>query len=255
MPAEQRDAETLLRRSEAHAVRTPVGLRLVLLGSFAFLSDDGQVPVPLPVQRLLAFLALLDHRASRQYVACTLWIDSSDDRALGSLRSALWQLRRCAPGSVESTDRGLRLAPAVAVDVREASALAWRFLDPATDAPGNEDGQTALGSDLLPDWYDDWVVIERERFRQLRVHALESLCERLSARTSFARAVDVGLAAVRGEPLRESAHRALIRAYLAEGNRAQAVLQYRSFRTHLADQLGLEPTEEMEALVGTLIRR
>jgi DNA-binding SARP family transcriptional activator len=254
MSANQRHGETLLRRSQARAVQAPVGMRLTLLGSFAFFCDEWQVPVPLPAQRLLAFLALHDHRASRQYVACTLWIDSSDDRALGSLRSALWRLRRCAPGSVESTDRGLRLAPAVAVDVREASALAQQFLDPATEAQGNEDVQIALGSDLLPDWYDDWVVLERERFRQLRVHALESLCERLSAKTSFARAVEVGLAAVRGEPLRESAHRALIRVYLAEGNRAQAVLQYRSFRRLLDDQLGLEPTGEMEALVESLIR-
>jgi DNA-binding SARP family transcriptional activator len=255
MPAKERHSEALLRRTEVDAVQAPARLRLALLGSFELFCGDGPVPVPVPAQRLLAFLALQDHPASRQYVAGTLWIDSSDERALGSLRSALWRLRRCAPALVESTDRGLRLGPAITVDIREASELARQLFDPATDVEGSEDEQTALASDLLPDWYDDWVVLERERFRQLRVHALESLCERLSARKIFARAVEAGLAAVRGEPLRESAHRTLIRVYLAEGNRAQAVLQYRFFRRLLNDQLGLEPTGEMEALVESLIRR
>jgi DNA-binding SARP family transcriptional activator len=255
MAARERYPKTSLRRTAVKAVQAPVGLRLALLDSFELFRDEEPVPVPLPVQRLLAFLALRDHPASRQYVACTLWIDSNDDRALGSLRSALWRLRRCVPGSVESTDRGLQLAPAITVDLHEASALARHLLDPATELQGSEDEQTALASDLLPDWYDDWVVLERERFRQLRIHALESLCERLSARKTFARAAEAGLAAVQAEPLRESAHRALIRVYLAQGNRAQAVLQYRSFRMLLDDQLGLEPTGEMEALVDGLLCR
>jgi DNA-binding SARP family transcriptional activator len=235
-------------------MRSRAAFRLSLLGAFELSCDDGPVPVPLPVQRLLAFLALRDHPAQRQYVACMLWMDTSDDRALGSLRSALWSLRRCALGSVE-TSRGLRLATAVAVDLREASALAKRLLDPATNVEPGEADWTSLLDDVLPDWYDDWVVMERERFRQLRVYALETLCERLLAAGDFARAAEAALAAVRAEPLRESAHRALIRVYLAEGNRAQAVLHHESFRRLLDDRLGLEPTAEITALVGGLIRR
>ena len=34
--------------------------------------------------------------------------------------------------------------------------------------------------ELLPDWYDDWVLLERERFRQLRLHALDALCDDLT---------------------------------------------------------------------------
>jgi DNA-binding SARP family transcriptional activator len=226
-----------------------------LLGSFELSCDGTPVPVPLPVQRLLAFLALRDHPAQRQFVACTLWMDTSDDRAQGSLRSALWSLRRCALDSVDSTSRGLQLAHDVAVDLREASALAKRLLDRATSVEPVEVDLTSLLDDVLPDWYDDWVVMERERFRQLRVYALEALAERLVATGDFARAAEAALAAVRGEPLRESAHRALIRVHLAEGNRAQAVLQYESLRKLLDEILELEPTAEMAALVGALIRR
>ena len=100
--------------------------------------------------------------------------------------------------------------------------------------------------EILPDWYEDWVLIEREHFRQLRLHALEALCVELTAAGRFAEAAEAGLAAVEGEPLRESAHRALIGTYLAEGNPGEAIRQYQFFGRCLQDQLGLEPSELME---------
>ena len=109
-----------------------------------------------------------------------------------------------------------------------------------------------LRDDLLPDWYDDWLAFERERFRQLRIHALESLCERLIALERFGEAIETGLAVVTAEPLRESAHRILIRIHLAEGNGAEALGQYRRFRALLHDELGLEPSPEMRTLVAAV---
>ena len=64
---------------------------------------------------------------------------------------------------------------------------------------------------MLPACYDDWVLVQRDRFRQLRLHALEALCERLTASGRYGEAIDAGLAAVCAEPLRESSHRVLIR--------------------------------------------
>src|SRR6266571_3495035 len=55
-----------------------------------------------------------------------------------------------------------------------------------------------LSIDLLPYWYEDWVLVERERFRQLRLHALEALCEQLTALGRFDHAVEAGIAAVAG---------------------------------------------------------
>lgn len=59
----------------------------------------------------------------------------------------------------------------------------------------------------MPDWCDDWLVVERERLRELRIRALERVCEQLTAIGSFGQAIEAGMAAVRAEPLRESAHR------------------------------------------------
>ena len=114
---------------------------------------------------------------------------------------------------------------------------------------------TPLAAELLPDWYDEWVLIERERYRQVGLHALESLCRAADRETPFGRALETGLAAVAGEPLRESAHRALIKAHLAEGNVSEAIRQYRVYRELLRDQLSLDPSPAMEALVGGLTIR
>jgi DNA-binding SARP family transcriptional activator len=96
--------------------------------------------------------------------------------------------------------------------------------------------------DLLLGWYDDWVLLERERLRQLRLHALEQLSARLLAGGDVARAAEAALEAVAVEPLRETAHAALIRAHLAEGNRAEATRQLQRLTALLGKELGEQPS-------------
>jgi DNA-binding SARP family transcriptional activator len=138
--------------------------------------------------------------------------------------------------------------------VREAIEVARRLRDPDLPITELEQWGQFLSADILPDWYDDWVSVERERFRQLRLHALEALSERLVAAGRYALAIEAGVAAVAGEPLRESAHRVLIRAHVAEGNHSEAVRQYHAFRRLLQTELSLDPSPQMEALIGNLVR-
>jgi DNA-binding SARP family transcriptional activator len=99
------------------------------------------------------------------------------------------------------------------------------------------------------------VLIERERFRQLRLHALEALCRRLTDAGRHGEATEAGLAAVACEPLRESAHRAVVAAHLSEGNAGEALRQYEACRALLGRQLGLEPTAAFERLMAPLRER
>jgi DNA-binding SARP family transcriptional activator len=112
-----------------------------------------------------------------------------------------------------------------------------------------------LSDDLLPGWDEDWLVVEREHHRQLRLHALEMLSDTLCRERRYGEALSAALAAVAGEPLRESSHRRVIQAHLAEGNPAEALRQYEIYRRLVRDELGLAPTEEIRGLVGSLLGR
>jgi DNA-binding SARP family transcriptional activator len=140
----------------------------------------------------------------------------------------------------------------VVVDVREAEARAHRLIDRPQACPDVDLSGSGLGGELLPDWYDDWLRVERERLRQLRLHALEALAERLIGLGRHAEAIEVALEAVMCEPLRESAHRMLIAAHLAEGNRYEALRQYRRYCRAMREDLGLGPSEQLTALVAPL---
>ncbi len=227
--------------------------RLVLLDGFELRRGGRVVPVPMTVQRVLAFLALHDRMLPRSQVAGTLWLDASEERATASLRSALWRLRRPGDALVEVSSSHLQLAAGVTVDYREVVGHARALLDEASEGEALERNAGCLSRELLPGWWEDWVLVERERFRQLRLHALEARCRRLMRVGRFAQAVEAGLAAVALEPLRESAHRLLISVHLAEGNRAEALRQYRAYQRLLREELALDPSPQIQALLGELL--
>lgn len=230
-------------------------LYLRMLGGFELWhEEDGPVSLALSAERLVAFVALHGGSLNRSFVAGSLWPDTSDSRAAASLRSSLWRIRRTDPPVVEATATRLRLAQDIRVDVHELMATIGRVLGGEEELRRDEAATLLAPADLLPGWYEDWVILERERLRQLRLHALERLCERLRECRRFELAVEAGLAAVTEEPLRESAHRALIRAHLAQGNASEAIREYRHYRRLLNDELGVEPSAELEDLLQPLAR-
>jgi DNA-binding SARP family transcriptional activator len=237
--------------SRLAAGKETAGVGVRLLSGFELSGNGEVVSLPLSAQRLVALLALRNRPLLRAYVAGTLWLDASEERSAASLRSALWRVHRPGYRVIEANGSTLHLAGNVRVDVHEAEALARRLLEHGSDADERAPLDT-LAAELLPDWYDDWVVVEREQLRQLCLRALESYAERLFAAGTYERAADSAFAAVRSDPLRESAHRLLIRVHLAEGNWSDAVHQYRLYAKLLRKQLGLRPSPQIEALVNGL---
>jgi DNA-binding SARP family transcriptional activator len=236
----------LHQRARGVRTRPPPTARIGLLDDFELLSDGRPLTVPLRAQRLLAFLALADRPVLRPRVAGTLWPEAAAHRAGANLRSALWRLPDAR--IMETTTSHVRLRPEVAVDFREAVALARRVIDGSSGLDGRA-VEGALSRDLLPDWDEEWLWVERERFRHLRLHALERLCERLTDAGRFGMAVEVGQLAVAGDPLRETAHGVLIRAHLAEGNRGAALRQYRVYAGLLRDELDADPSPSIAGLI------
>jgi DNA-binding SARP family transcriptional activator len=148
----------------------------------------------------------------------------------------------------------LCLADGVHVDVHELTAWARRVLDPCATTDDATEGDLSLPGELLPGWYDDWVLLERERLRQPRMHALEALADKYAGAGRYGEAAQAAFAAARAEPLRESAHRTVIRIHLAEGNVAEAVREYESFRALLATEMSVAPTPLMLELMGSFPR-
>jgi DNA-binding SARP family transcriptional activator len=228
-------------------------LGLALLKGFELTDDGERIAVPLSSQRLMAFLALNQRPLPRVYIAGTLWTDSSDEHSSGSLRSALWRLQRPGYRLLEVHGDHICLARQVQVDVRTVEMVARRLMDGREGVTTDDVHTLASGGELLPGWYDDWILVERERLRQLRLHALETMCTRLVQQQRLSEAILAGLAAVEGEPLRESAHRTLINAYLAEGNCAEAVRQFRSYQRLIHEELALAPSSEFFAVMQGLL--
>jgi DNA-binding SARP family transcriptional activator len=249
-----RNNEESARKSEADAS----ALEISLLGTFALRGADARSSaVPVSSQRVLAYLALKDRAVGRLAIAGKLWPDATEFRAGASLRSALTRLDGMR-GAVVSSSSGLRLAESVTVDFQSASALARRLLRPGSsedEADLNPAAISALSVELLPDWYDDWVVDAAEDWRQTRMNALEVQARMLVDRGRLAEAAGVAQIVIRVEPLRESAHALLIRIHLADGNQAGAVREFRQYRKLLLRELGLEPTALLSGLVAGIHNR
>lgn len=229
---------------------------LSLLGGFRVLAEETEIHVSTGTQRLLAFLALHTSWVRRTLVAGTLWPESSEARAYASLRSALSRVERPVRQAVQATQMQLRLADGIIVDLARGRALAHRILAPGPLAEADlcPSAVEDLSSDLLCDWYDDWALLEIEDWRQLRLHALEALAERLAAQRRFIEATRAALAAVKADALRESPHATLMRVHLAEGNRSEAIRELTRYEKLLSFELGIAPSPALRALVDTIER-
>lgn len=232
----------------ADGVRT----RLRLLGGWQLVVDGGDVPLHHREQRLVALLGLTG-RGPRAHVAGTLWPESTDARALASLRRAVLQTQQQCPGLLRADRTEVGLDPDVEVDVddvRRAAVL--------TELPMPGDEAEALlaalvGDPLLPAWYDDWVLPERERLEQVRVRALERIARHAFEIGDLVQAVDAARAAVDVEPLSESARELTIRAHLGQGDRGAAVREFQRYRDRMREELGVPPSARIARLVEPLL--
>ncbi|MGD9528039.1 MAG: BTAD domain-containing putative transcriptional regulator [Pseudonocardia sp.] len=219
----------------------PAHLRVSVLGSFTLTDDGTTVPLGVDARRLVAYLAV-HHRAQRRAaLAADLWPGIDAGAGARLLDDAVAAVD--VPGLLdESADGSLALAADVKVDLAEAMALVRAL--PDVPLRGSDAAATPrpdlslLSADILPGWTAAWIAVERERFRQLRLHALEEFSLRCSAAGRYADAVAVAESAVRSAPSRESARRALIEAHLAEGEVAAAVAAYDAYQELLRSSVG-----------------
>ncbi|WCI08898.1 bacterial transcriptional activator domain-containing protein [Arthrobacter sp. OVS8] len=130
-------------------------------------------------------------------------------------------------------------------DLQQCREQAARLLAPGGDLSAEDTNSSPLTGDLLPEWDEDWLLIERERLRQVQLHALEALAVRLRNLGRYPEAIDAALRAKAIEPLRESVHAVLIDICLDEGNVAAAHEYLRRYSAILWTELGLRPSPRL----------
>ncbi len=219
--------------------------RLSLLDGFALSVDGRELVVPRAQQRLLALVALR-RDTNRNTAAGLLWPEGQETRAAASLRTALWRLQQLPVPTVRVSGDGIGLDPGLRLDVTELVELSSLARQGCVDLPTS----LLLGPhELLPGWYDDWVLVERERLRQLYLHAVEGFATSCLGAGRHGDALEAVLAAMRADPLRESPYRLAIEVHLAEGNVAEALSTYQNYRRLLARELGVAPSPMIRGLI------
>lgn len=230
------------RRSRTPDATADAPHRVTVLGAFTLTSGPrasaaGPVALGADARRLVAYLALHPRVQRRAALAADLWPGLPGNAALRLLDDAVAAVD--VPGLlVADAAGGLALAADVEVDL----AAAMRLVRTLPEVPGSEDTDLALlRSDILPGWTASWIAVERERFRQLRLHAVEERSARLTAAGRHDEAVALARQAVRSAPSRESARRAAINAMLAQGDVAGALAEHEEYQELLRSSVGAAP--------------
>jgi DNA-binding SARP family transcriptional activator len=225
---------------------------LTLLGGFSCPGTADMLP--LAAQRLLAFLALREGGVHRAAAAERLWPDSSPARAAANLRSALWLVRSRTAVLIDCAGPCLQISPTTRVDQFDVLARANQI----TALPSSQDDMDVsalvenLRKELLPGWFDDWLLLEQERWDQVRLHTLELLARQLLSAKRYLPALETALTAIAIEPVRETSHRTVIEVHVAEGNAACALKHFQRYRAMLQREVGVAPSPRMISLVREL---
>jgi len=238
-------------------------LRLTLLGGFQARLQTGEV-MSLPgrkAQALLAFLALPLGRAHpRDKLAALLWGGIREESARASLRQTLFVIRKAlgkaARAVLQQEGEALALAPgAVEADV----ALFGRAVADGTPeslqrAATLYQGDLLAGLVLAEVPFEEWLLGERERLRELALEGLAKLLAHQRKSGASEPAVGTALNLLSLDPLQESVHRALMRLYADLGRRAAALRQYQQCVCALRRELGVEPEAETQQLYQAILR-
>jgi DNA-binding SARP family transcriptional activator/Tfp pilus assembly protein PilF len=238
-----------------------VNLSIHLLGTFSLTAGDVPVRIEQPrLQRLLVYLLLhRRHPRPRQQVAFTLWPDTNDEQALKNLRTLLTRLRQSLPAldqCLAASTYALQWRPDASchLDVMDFEAACCAALD------ARQRGQTGAAivaleraaalyaGDLTPGWYDEWLIPERERLRDLHQDALEQLADLLAQTGRRREALGYAQQLLRADPLHEAAHRLLMQLHLDLDDRAAALRVYHACATTLRNELGVDPSPATQAL-------
>jgi non-specific serine/threonine protein kinase len=222
--------------------------RLFLLGPFQLEINSQTVNLPTrKAEGLLAYLVLHPAVQNRERMASLFWGDSPDELARRSLRTALSSLRKELGEEFITADREtIQLNPdyPLWVDIHEMEEQAKNVLS----GPHASIDPELYRGDLLQDFYDDWVLEEREHYRGLFINAMLQSAQSQRTNGEYRHAIFIAQKIISIDSVNEHAWQHLIFCYGALSNRSEAMKSYEECARRLMEQLGVEPSEDTVAL-------
>ncbi|MEI7769278.1 MAG: AAA family ATPase [Chloroflexales bacterium] len=244
-------------------------LHIHLLGGF-LLVDNGVPVVTLRAPRLQALLSLLVIKRAtplpRQHLAFCLWPGSSEAQAQTNLRNLLHQIRQLLPHAddyllLNGRTVQWRNESPFTVDIASfeqaicQAEQALRHGDHRTAQTCFEAAIRCYRGDLLLDCYDEWILPERERLRQIFIAALGHLTTLLESQRDYPTAIQHAHHLLQIEPLHEATYLQLMRLHVLDGNRAAAIQIYHVCCERLQHDLVAEPGQPLRDAYMQIMRR
>jgi WD40 repeat protein/DNA-binding SARP family transcriptional activator len=236
-------------------------LRVQLLGQFDMRVDDKRVLITSRAgQSLMAYLLLTAHTTHRrEKLAGLLWPDTTDENARKNLRQELWRIRKALTASQVSTTEYILTDELTIAFNPEASYwldVAQLERDLSSSASLDEHIQQAklYQGELLPGFYDEWLVLERARVQALYERQMQQLLTQLIAEGRWTSTLEWSERWIALGLTPEPAYRALMIAYAALGDPAKVAATFDRCVEALEKELGVKPSAETQALHGQLLR-
>ena len=226
--------------------------QLSLFQSWKLRGDSCILHVAVRQQRLITALAIHGPRP-RSYLVGLLWPESCESLAMESLRVSVHLVSRQVPGLLVNGGAELSLSDVVDVDLHRVRSCVRELSQIGLNGHVASSLNLLRDAELLPGWYDDWVLFEQNRLRQDRLHAFHIIGRESLARRDFEVALEASEAALELEPLYESAVGLLIQAQRQQGNNAAALRAFEKYRTKLSADMGLAPSEGIRRLVADVL--
>jgi predicted ATPase/DNA-binding SARP family transcriptional activator len=219
-------------------------LEIRLLGQF-ILSQDAK-PIKLsarPAKTLLAYLLLTrDAHHPRERLAGLMWPDSDERNARKNLRQALWQLRKAIGDTYLQVD-----TRSIAFNSETDFWLDVRVLEDQADQD-LEASVAVYEGELLPGFYEDWVLLERDRLVAAFDRKMQRLLTRLTHEQRWTEVLNWAEQWIAKGHIPESAYRSLMVAHAASGELSKVEAAYQRCVEALRQEIGVDPSEETRQL-------
>jgi DNA-binding SARP family transcriptional activator len=227
------------------------GFRLTLLQSWQLRRGTDVVHMAARQQRLITALGINGPR-TRSFLVGLLWPECPESRALESLRVSVHLVSRQVPGLLINGGTVLSLSELVDVDLHRVRDQIRELSRSGLNGNVASCLHQLRDAELLPGWYDDWVLFEQSRLRQDRLHAFQIIARESLARCDYEFALEAAEAALELEPLYESAVGLLMQAEREQGNHAAALRAFEKYQVKLKEDMGLAPSGAIQRLVSEI---